>query len=63
MTQKKINQALARARNHVPMTCPMCGEMLYAPIEKLSLCLFGYCSADLNDEKKEQQLLDLANQL
>lgn len=52
-----IEQSLAAAREATPVICGECRETLYAPMDKLSVALFGLCSMHLADDSIEQKNL------
>lgn len=57
-------KALEAARQPGPVTCPESGESYWAPIDKLSIALYGkstYC-LDL-DSEEEKHVLELINEL
>lgn len=58
------SKALEAARTPGPVTCPESGETLWAPMDKLSIALYGkstYCLEDNSPEEK--RLLELIEQL
>ena len=45
-------------------SCPVCGDMLYSPMDKLSILLYGKCPIHLEDgSHEENNLLKLAEAL
>jgi hypothetical protein len=59
-----INQALERSRNPEPLTCPVSGELMYAPLDKISIVLYNKSIPYIEDDSEEEKtLLELANQI
>lgn len=59
-----IDEALQRARNPEPLRCPVSGEQVYAPLDKLCIGLYNKSIPYLDDEGPEaKQLLELASLL
>ncbi len=57
-----VKEALARARDPEPMQCPVSGEMMYAPLDKLSIGVYNKSIAYIEDDSEEaNELLKLAN--
>lgn len=56
-----VIEALKRARNPEPLTCPVSGELMYAPLDKLSIGIYNK-SIDYIDAEGEEgtKLLELA---
>jgi hypothetical protein len=56
-----IEEAIERAKKPETMFCPKCTEELFAPMDKLSICLYGQCPIHLEDNSyQEKNLLKLA---
>lgn len=56
-----IKEALARARDPEPMQCPVSGEMMYAPLDKLSIGVYNKSIAYIEDDSEEaDELLKLS---
>lgn len=61
MINQAGNEALKRARDPEPMQCPVSGEMMYAPLDKLSIGVYNRSIAYIEDDSKEaDELLKLA---
>jgi hypothetical protein len=59
-----IAMALIRARDPEPMQCPVSGEMMYAPLDKLSIGVYNRSIGYLEDDSIEAiELLKLAELL
>ena len=57
-------QALEKARIPGPATCPESGESFWAPIDKLSIALYGKSTYLLDlDSEEERHVLELINEL
>jgi hypothetical protein len=62
--QDQINEALKRARDPEPLECPVSGELMYAPLDKISIVLYNKSIPYIEDDSEEEKtLLELANQI
>ena len=52
-----IEKSIEVAKTPGKQVCPVCGEELFAPMDKLSISLYGKCSEHLEDDSLEQQNL------
>lgn len=51
------NEALQVARTPGPLTCPVSGEELYSPMDKLSIALYNKSTEFLEDDSEEEKNL------
>ncbi len=59
-----IEKALKGARTPEPLGCGECGEMMYSPMDKLSIGLYGVCGMHLEDDSvQERNLLKITEQI
>lgn len=64
MNIKDIVAAIEIAKNPAPRGCGECNENFFAPMDKLSIALYGKCAKHLEDDSIEQNnLLKLAEAL
>lgn len=60
----KVKEAIKRAREPEPIQCPISGEMMYAPLDKLSIGLYNKSIDYIDDDSAEaNELLKLAELL
>lgn len=58
----KVAEALQRARDPEPLECPVSGELMYAPLDKISIVLYNKSIGYLDDDSEEEQtLIELSN--
>lgn len=48
-----IQKIMDEARTPGKVTCPECQEELFAPMDKISIGLYGKCSAHVSDSESE----------
>lgn len=53
----EIEEAIKQAKIPGSIVCPECQEELFAPMDKLSIYLFGKCAIHLDDNSIEQRNL------
>ena len=59
-----IDEALEIARTPKPVGCGECGEMMFSPMDKLSIALYGKCSVHLEENSpQESNLLKISEAL
>ncbi len=57
----ELHEALKRAREPEPLQCPISGEMMYSPLDKLSIGVYNKSIAYIEDESEAaDELLKLA---
>lgn len=59
MVEQSIEDALQKARTPGPVICPVSGEKLWAPMDKLSIALYGKSSVELEHEHQINNLFKL----
>lgn len=58
--ESEIEKALTYARTPGKVSCPVCQEELFSPMDKLSIALYRECTMHLNDdEHREKNLLKI----
>lgn len=61
---RSIEEALQIARTPEAQFCATCGEKLYAPLDKLSIALYGQCPIHFEDgSHQHNNLLTLIESL
>lgn len=58
-----IQAIMDSSRKPGKTTCQECGEELFAPMDKISIGLYGKCSAHIEDENQINNLFKLAEAL
>jgi len=62
--KEDIEKALERARTPEPLGCGECNEMMFSPMDKLCISLYGKCAIHLTDDSiEEKNLLEIAQSI
>lgn len=57
--KEKIQEAITIAKTPMPVFCLECGELMYSPMAKLSIFLYGHCEVHLEKEHEINNLFKI----
>ena len=61
---EEINKSIEIAKTPTPLYCEECHEVMYSPMDKLSIALYEKCTTHLEEDSlEEHNLLEVAKGL